>query len=168
MKLLLYGIFACCSISGMEEFNHIKELINDGLLLKEYLESKDQSFNTPLMRLLDKGTDPMLEEILPALKKHVFDLEIAGASGETAFFNACNRPGTVAATLMLNLGVLIDAATPAGRPIYLTFLNDNSALLTLLIEEGANPRIPSEILAIGAQKPGYLSLKAALDCHRIP
>lgn len=166
-QLLLYGIFACGSISGMEEFNTIKGLLDDQTKLIAYLESQDQDSNTPLMRLFHKATDDQINELLPLLKQTKFNLEMAGPAQETAFFSACDRPGTVAACLMLTLGCQIDTTTPAGRPIFLSFINDNLSLLKLLIQEGANPQIPPEIVAYVLQKPDFDEFKKVITKDRL-
>ncbi|GMU19419.1 MAG: hypothetical protein AMXMBFR12_06110 [Candidatus Babeliales bacterium] len=165
-------IFACatlmCRLScGMEEYTKIKELLGNSNELKTYLESQDQYQNTPLMKFFNSATDAQIQEILPLLKSIPFNTEVQGISQETAFFNACDRPGILAASLMLSLGCQIDASTPAGRPVYLAFFNDNLALLKLLIEEGANPQIPPEIVTFAAQKPDFQALKATVTKQRI-
>lgn len=151
----------------MEEYNKIKELLASPIELGAYLESQDQYSNTPLMRLFDKATDDQINELLPTLKQTKFNLEMEGPAQETAFFNACDRPGIVAASLMLALGCHIDAETPAGRPIFLSFINDNLPLLNLLIQEGANPQIPAEIVAFMAQKPDFGEFKKVITKGRL-
>lgn len=165
-------IFVCASLvchlcCGMEEYTKIKELLSNSNELKIYLESQDFYQNTPLMKFFNSATDAQIQEILPLLKSVPFNTEVQGISQETAFFNACDRPGILAASLMLALGCQIDTSTPAGRPIYLAFFNDNLALLELLIEEGANPQIPAEIVAFMAQKPGFAQFKKAINKERL-
>lgn len=166
-QLLLYGIFLCCSISGMEEFNTIKALLPDSPKLILYLESQDQHSKTPLMRLLDTATDAMLEELLPLLKDYRFNKEIPGPAGETAFFNACDRPSIIAAKWMLYLGAKSDAKTAAGHPIYLAFYNKNLALLELLISEGANPKIPAEVVTAASRYPNFAHFKDLSTLERL-
>lgn len=168
MKLImLYVTLIGGSIQGMEVYNKIKSLKNNSAQLALYLESQDQYLKTPLMRLLDKGTDEMIIEVLPLLKKCQFNLEILGHQGETAFFYACDRPGIIAAQSLLALGCKINPISPSGSPIFLAFINDNLALLNLFIEEGNKPQIPSDIIAIAILKPGYHALTAAINCQRI-
>lgn len=167
-QLLLYVTLIGGTICAMEEYNTIKSLLNNAAELKTYLETQDAYHHTPLMRLFDKATDQMLEEIVPLLKDCPFNTELAEASGETAFFYACDRTTPIAARLMLHLGAQIDSQSIDGRPIYLAFLNDNPPLLTLLIEEGANPKIPADILNSVARKPGYPELLKAISATRIP
>lgn len=167
-QLLLYATLVGSTIHAMEEYNTIKTLLNNNAGLKSYLETQDTHHHTPLMRLFDKATDQMLEEIVPLLKDCPFNMELAESSGETAFFYACDRATPVAAQLMLHLGVAVDPQSQSGRPIYLAFLNDNQDLLTLLIQEGANPKIPADILNSAAHKPGYPELLKAVSAARIP
>lgn len=166
-QLLLYGIFACCSISGMEEFNAIKALLDDPSKLTAYLESQDSHSKTPLMRLLDKDTDAMLEELLPLLKDCRFNREIPGPAGETAFFNACDRSSITAVKWMVYLGARADAQTTAGHPVYLAFYNNNLALLEFLISEGASPHIPPEVVAAASRYPNFARFKAFLLTKRL-
>lgn len=135
-EILLYGSLACSTIYGMEEYSKIKELLSTPTQLATYLESQDQHKRTPLMRLLDKGTDAMIEEVLPFLKDCRFNREVPGPVEETAYFNACDRPTILAAVLMAYIGAKIDAETPAGRPIHMAFYNDNVRLLEYLLYEG--------------------------------
>ena len=66
--IIVYATLVCSSIIGMEEFNSIKALLGNPTKLALYLESQDKESKTPLMRLLDKGTDTMLEEVPSFIK----------------------------------------------------------------------------------------------------
>lgn len=166
-QLLLYGIVACCSISGMEEFNTIKILLDEPSKLTLYLESQDQYSRTPLMRLLDNGTDAMLEEVLPPLKCCKFDREIPGPANETAYFNACDRKTITGAVLMTYIGAKIDTATSAGRPIDMAFYNDNVPLLEYLLYEGQKgSQVPKVTHDFALKFPDFGEFKRVLDLKK--
>ena len=109
----------------------------------------------------------MLEELLPLLKDYRFNREIPGPAGETAFFNACDRPSINAAKWLLYLGAKSDAKTAAGHPVYLAFYNNNLTLLEFLISEGASPKIPAEVVAAASRYPNFAHFKALLDLERL-
>ncbi len=165
--IILYGLLACGTIVGMQEYEKIKELLPHQSPLVTYLEGVDSRSKTPLMNLLEKATDPQLEEGLPLLKNSPFNSEILGPGQETAFFYACDRQTTLAATLMMSLGCGLDPVSPAGRPLFFAFINANPALAQLLIQEGADPRVPSEIVALATERAGYAELKNIIEKAKI-
>jgi hypothetical protein len=165
MKLfIVYATILYGSIWAMEEYNKIKELLATPQELATYLESQDQQSRTPLMRFLNKGTDAMLEEVLPLLKGCKFNLEVPGPLNETAYFNACDRPTITGAVLMAYLGAKIDAETAAGKPFHLAFYNDNIPLLEYLLYEGQTcSQIPEYVQDFVSKFPDSGEFKRVLE-----
>lgn len=166
--IIVYASLLCCTILSMEQIAQIKELLSDQPSLITYLESIDARSKTPLMNLLEKASDEQLEEILPLLINIPFNTEIVGPAQETAFFFACDRPSIVAASLMIGLGCALDPTSPAGRPLYFAFINDNVALAELLVQEGADPQVPGDIVALASHRPDFAELKKIIEKAKIP
>ena len=165
--IILYATLVCNTIWSMEEYHKIKELLATPAELGAYLEAPDKDSKTPLMRFLEKGTDTMLEELLPFLKDCQFNKEIPGPLGETAFINACDRPTISAAVLMVYIGAKIDTATPAGRPIDMAFYNDNIPLLEYLLYEGQkSSQIPEVTTRFASKFPDSGEFKRVLDLKK--
>ncbi len=166
--MIVYASLLCGTILGMEQIAKIKELLSDQPSPTAYLQTQDSRSKTPLMSLLEKASDQELQEILPLLTGVPFNTEIVGPAQETAFFFACDRPGIVASYLMISLGCTPDPTSPAGRPLYFAFINDNVALAELLVQEGADPRVPADIVALASQKADFGELKKIIEKSKIP